>query len=146
MENQNRKNLGIFYSLNPIPWPRPGLQNAVQGIHFRNTTGTAVCSRHFAPPDPVPVSGRGGQAPVLQYSLAQTWLGKPEFYGFRLPIITATSESSRQVAPGQANTPGQLFQAKPKNSYHAYRRSRYAGEQAAFQDVTTIKSLVTASL
>ncbi len=26
------------------------------------------------------------------------WLGKPEFYGFRFPIIAATSESSRQVA------------------------------------------------
>ena len=50
----------VYTRRRPIPWPRPGLQNAVQGIHFRNTTGTAVCSRHFAP----------GQAPVLQYSIA----------------------------------------------------------------------------
>ncbi len=26
------------------------------------------------------------------------WLGKPEFYGFRFPIIAATSEASGQVA------------------------------------------------
>jgi len=34
-----------------------------------------------------------------------------------------------------SNTPGQSFQAKPKNSYYAYRRSRYAGEGVVFQDI-----------
>jgi len=43
--------------------------------------------------------------PILQCSLAQTWLAGPELYILNFRNIAATTTYSKQVAPGQAITP-----------------------------------------
>jgi len=52
------------------PWPRPGPLYEVMERRTWETKEVIACSSHVAPPDPAPVSGRGGQAntPPLQSS------------------------------------------------------------------------------
>jgi hypothetical protein len=42
---------------------------------------------------------------LLHYSLAQTWHARPELHRLCFGNITAKTTYSRQLAPGQANTP-----------------------------------------
>ena len=51
------------------PWPRPALQDYYADPSLKISTYSAGLCHPIAPPDPVPVSGRGGralkQSPVL---------------------------------------------------------------------------------
>jgi hypothetical protein len=51
--------------------------------------------------------------PMLQYSLAQTWILRTQLNRLHLRIIAVSSEYPKTVAPGRANTPECLFQSKP---------------------------------
>ena len=49
---------------NTEPWPRPDLNGSYTIALLReiNIKTTLVFTNHIAPPDPAPVSGRGGRA------------------------------------------------------------------------------------
>jgi hypothetical protein len=67
--------MGIFFLVMPLaqtPGPDLARQDAVMGSEafVRSAVTTTMYSRSVAPPDPVPVSGRGGQA----YDMAPYWV------------------------------------------------------------------------
>ena len=78
------------------PWPRPGLQGFNITLKMPYSLRTRNVILNVASPDPVPVSGRGGQAlkqgPVLGPDNRDV-LQRDNIsiiYGYQIPIIRAT--------------------------------------------------------